>query len=287
MNPTPGERPGEATGLEPTPEATLEPTPEVTKACCAAAYDGDAAAMLLGTSQHPGGAELTRRLADRLALRPGQRVLDVASGRGTTALLLAAEYGVRVDGVDLGEGSVASATAAAGERGLADRVRFRSGDAERLPFEAGSFDAVVCECALCTFPDKPAAATEFARVLEPGGRLGITDVTVDPDRLHHRVRELAGWVACLGDARPLAEYVRLLAAAGLPVAHTESHDEELARMVERATARLRLARMVERTAPALEGMELDGALEVAGLADEAVRNGVAGYALLVAGKAST
>lgn len=271
----------------PEPTADLEPAPAGTKACCAAAYESDAVAMLLGPSYHPGGAELTRRLADRLALRPGQRVLDVASGRGATALLLAAEYGACVDGVDLGERSVARATAAAGERGLADRARFRSGDAERLPFEAGSFDAVVCECALCTFPDKPTAVAEFARVLKPGGRLGVTDVTVDPDRLHPRLRDLAGWVACLGDARPLAEYVRLLAAAGLRVAHTESHDEELARMVERATARLRAARMVGRTAPALEGMDLDGALEVAALADDAVRNGVADYAFLVAGKAST
>ncbi|MEG3632160.1 SAM-dependent methyltransferase, partial [Streptomyces poriticola] len=56
--------------------------------------------MLLGDSYHPGGTALTRRLVDGLALTPDARVLDVASGRGTTALLLADGYGCRVDGVD-------------------------------------------------------------------------------------------------------------------------------------------------------------------------------------------
>jgi arsenite methyltransferase len=71
------------------------------KACCAAAYDSDAVALLLGASYHPGGLALTRRLATMAGLRPGQRVLDVASGPGTTALLLATEFAVSVDGVDL------------------------------------------------------------------------------------------------------------------------------------------------------------------------------------------
>ena len=57
------------------------------------------------------------------------------------------------------------------------KVRFL-GDAERLPLPDNTFDALVCECAFCTFPDKATAAAEFARVLRPGGRVGITDVTV-------------------------------------------------------------------------------------------------------------
>ncbi|MGH3425605.1 MAG: class I SAM-dependent methyltransferase, partial [Nocardioidaceae bacterium] len=131
--------------------------PADVKACCAAAYDSDLVALLLGDAYHPGGAALTRRLADRLRLRPGERVLDVASGPGATALLLAAEYDVTVEGIDLGAGSVERARAAADGAGLGHRACFRVGDAERLPVDAGSVDAAVCECALCTFPDKPAA----------------------------------------------------------------------------------------------------------------------------------
>ena len=252
------------------------------KLCCATAYQRDAVALILGESYHPGGLDLTRRLAGRLDLRTGQKVLDVASGPGATAFLLAAEFGVAVEGVDLGEQSVAGANAKAAANGLADQVRFTVGDAERLPLPDGSVDAVVCECAFCTFPDKATAAAEMARVLKPGGRIGITDVTLDPARLHEELRTLAGWVACLADARPVEQYVELLAGAGLEVVHQESHDAALARMIEQIDARLVAFRMTK--VPALDGIDFDTARQRVALAAQAVRDGIAGYTLLVAEK---
>lgn len=258
---------------------------EAAKSCCATAYQSDAAALILGESYHPGGLALTRSLLGALGLQADERVLDVASGPGSTALLVAAEHPVTVDGVDLGDAAVARATEAAARAGLAERVRFRVGDAERLPFEDASFDAIVCECAFCTFPDKPTAARELFRVLRPGGRLGLTDVTVDPLRLVGDLRSLAGWVACLADARPLDEYVEILAAAGLRTDRRENHDQALATMVEQIEARLKAFRMVASTTPALAGVDFDTALRLTGLAAGAVRDGIAGYALLVATKA--
>src|SRR5215207_1807134 len=214
------------------PQSTPASTPEQTKACCAATYGSDVVALLLGDSYHPGGPALTRHLADRLGLRAGDRVLDVASGRGASALLLAAEYGVDVTGVDLSEANVALAAGAVQGAGLDARARFRVGDAERLPVQARSVDAVVCECAFCTFPDKATAAAELARVLRSGGRLGITDVTVDPDRLPRELTGLGAWIACVADARPLDEYAALLGAAGLTVTHTERHDAAIAAMLD-------------------------------------------------------
>jgi hypothetical protein len=61
-------------------------SPTVTKQCCAAVYDSDAAKLLLGDALHPGGTELTERLGRMLNLGPRMRVLDVAAGRGTSAL---------------------------------------------------------------------------------------------------------------------------------------------------------------------------------------------------------
>jgi arsenite methyltransferase len=257
---------------------------EEAKACCARSYQSDVVALILGESYHPGGLELTRRLARSLDLRAGQTVLDVASGPGATAFLLAAEFGVDVEGVDLGEQSVAKANARAAEQGVDGRVRFTVGDAEQLPLADESVDAVVCECAFCTFPDKPTAARELARVLKPGGRLGITDVALDPTRLDAELRSMAGWVACLADARPLEEYVALLEAEGLRVTRTEHHDEALARMIDQIDARLVAFRMAK--VAALETIDFDSARAKVASAARAVEQGIAGYKLLVAEKPS-
>ncbi len=253
---------------------------EEAKACCARSYQSDVVALILGESYHPGGLELTRRLARSLDLRSGQKALDVASGPGATAFLLAAEFGVEVEGVDLGEQSVAKANAKAAAQGLDVQVRFHVGDAERLPFPDGSFDVVVSECAFCTFPDKPTAAAEMARVLRPGGKVGITDVALDKTRLHEELRSLSGWVACLADARPLDEYVAILAEAGLRTTYTESHDDGLAAMIQQIDDRLVAFKIVK--LPALEEIDFDLARRRTALAAQAVRDGIAGYKLLTA-----
>ncbi|MCX4581538.1 class I SAM-dependent methyltransferase [Streptomyces sp. NBC_01481] len=261
---------------------TQPPTGEELKTCCAAAYSSDIVALLLGGSYHPGGNALTRRLADALRLAPGHRVLDVASGRGTTALLLADAYGAVVDGVDYSAANTALAQGAVQAAGLADRARFTTGDAEHLPYPDAVFDAVVCECALCTFPDKTRAAAEFARVLKPGGRLGITDVTIDPARLPPELTGLGARIACIADARPLDEYAQILEAAGLRTVLTERHDTTMLRMIDQIEARLNLLRMTSLDKLTAADIDLDAAPTALGAARTAVADGVLGYALLIA-----
>ncbi|MFD8427801.1 class I SAM-dependent methyltransferase [Streptomyces coelicoflavus] len=255
------------------------------KACCAAAYSLDVVALLLGDAYHPGGTALTRRLAHGLDLGEGRRVLDVASGRGTTALLLADAYGARVDGVDYSPANTALAQGAARAAGLAERAVFTTGDAEQLPYPDGGFDAAVCECALCTFPDKTRAAAEFARVLKPGGRIGITDVTAAPDRLPPELTTLAARIACISDARSLTEYTEILAAAGLRTVRTEQHDHAMTRMIDQIEARLNLLRITARAKLTEAGVDLDAAPAVLTAARAAVADGTLGYALLIAEKA--
>jgi arsenite methyltransferase len=132
------------------------------KRCCAAIYESDVATLLLGESFHPGGTKLTERLGQLSNLTPRTRVLDVAAGKGTSALFLAERFGCEVVGVEYGCQNVKEADRKAKTMDLRERVSFQRGDAERLPFADGSFDAVICECAFCTFPDKQAAANEFA-----------------------------------------------------------------------------------------------------------------------------
>lgn len=268
---------------------TTPPPPDTSdaaqiKACCAATYGRDAVALLLGEHYHPGGASLTRRLADLLTLRPGHRVVDVAAGPGATARLLATEHGVTVDGVDLYPGTVARAHAEAARAGLDDAVRFHVGDAEGLPLPDAAFDAVVCECALCTFPDKQRAVGEFARLLRPGGRVGITDVTTGPGALPPELTGLAGWVACLADARPVEGYRALLTAAGLRLHAVEQHDTALARMIDDLEARLKLLRMTAPQQLADAGVQVEAVLRHTRLARNAVDDGRLGYTLLIADK---
>lgn len=253
---------------------------EALKACCASIYGVDLVAAFLGESYHPGGLALTRTLADALALRPGQRVLDVASGIGTTAMLLAREYGVEVLGIDLGEAQVARARARAKQAGLEHRVRFEAGDAERLDALTATYDAVVCECSLCVFPAKSVAAAEFARVVVPGGRVGISDVWITPDRLDAQLAGVAGRVGCLADARPIAEVRTILSSAGLQILRVERHDEALTEMIEQVETRLRSLKLVD--LPLLRMVDFDRAVSVARTARAAVAAGDMGYALFIA-----
>ena len=160
------------------------------KQCCATFYGSDLSRALLGDSFHPGGVQLTRRIGNLLGLTADSHVLDVAAGRGTSALSLASIFGCRVTGIDLSEQNVSVAGGEAEAQQLTDRVQFQLADAERLPFPDASFDAIVCECAFCTFPGKDVAAAEFARVLRPAAWSGSAILRV----LTHRCPTLKDYL---------------------------------------------------------------------------------------------
>jgi arsenite methyltransferase len=254
------------------------PDAATVKSCCAAAYGVDLIALFLGESYHPGGLALTSRLADTLALRPGERVLDVASGVGTTAVSLAEAHAVEVLGVDLGASQVETARARAAAVGLGDRARFEVGDAERLPVDDAAFDAAVCECAFCTFPDKATAAAGLFRAVRPGGRVGITDVWLEAGRLDPELAGLVGRIACLADARPIGETTVTLETAGFAVDLVERHDDALARTIEQVEGRLRALRLVD--LPLLRPFNLRRGIDLARKAAEVVGRGDAGYVLI-------
>lgn len=257
-------------------------TSEELKACCAAVYQSDWARLLLGDSLHPGGLALTERLGLMAGLGPEKHVLDVAAGAGASAMYLAGRFGCQVVGVEYGLESVEAANKAASEASVAHLASFEQGDAEQLPFDADSFDVVICECAFCTFPDKPTAAAEIARVLRPGGRLGLSDLT----RSGHLPSDLEGllaWVACIADARPVEEYKSYLQAAGLRVEQVENHDAALGQAVGDIRGKLLGAEILVKLKKIdLPGADFAQARQLARSATEAVQGGKLGYALLLA-----
>lgn len=252
------------------------------KQCCARLYESEIVTRLLGDSFHPGGLELTERLGVMLGLSPQSVVLDAASGKGTSARFLAQRFGCAVIGVDLSRDNVSYAGAES--MTISDRVSFRAGDAERLPVGNASVDAVICECAFCTFPDKLKAGQEFARVLRPNGRVGLSDITRVPGTIDE-FADLLAWIACLADARPATTYGSWLTDAGFTDIEIERHDEALVQMIRDIGKRLLATEVLAGLKKIdLAGIDLTQAKRMTQQALSAAREHRLGYAIVCATK---
>ena len=136
-----------------------------------------------------------RALVDAVAPAAGQRVLDVASGTGMVAMALAQRSPCEVVGLDQSEAMLGAARQKLASRpDLQDRVRFIQGEAERLPFEDAEFDALTFTYLLRYVDDRAATMRELARVIKPGGRIGMIEFGVPTQpvlralwRVHTRV----------------------------------------------------------------------------------------------------
>jgi arsenite methyltransferase len=228
--------------------------------------------------------ELTERLGVLLDLGRDCHVLDVAAGRGTSAAHLARRFGCRVTALDLATANVAQARITAEREGLEALVDVAVGDAEILPFDDDSFDVIVCECAFCTFPDKVAAVTEFSRVLRPGGRIGLSDVTRS-GQLHDDLASVLAVAACIADAQPTETYVELLRTAGMTNSVIERHDESLHVLIDQVRTRLFAAQvLIGAGTIGLPVFDLTQGRAVLRWAAQAVEDGRLGYALVTATK---
>jgi arsenite methyltransferase len=148
--------------------------------------------MLEVESLHPGGLDLTRELTELCNVRNGTVVLDVASGTGETACLLAEQLSARVHAVDQSDELIRRAGTKAKARGL--EVEFRKADAAQLPFGDSKFDAVLCECTLCLL-DKTRVLREMVRVTRSGGCVGMHDLCWKegvPDPMKRTLAEIEG-----------------------------------------------------------------------------------------------
>ena len=129
---------------------------------------------------HSGGLAATKELASLAGLLEGMHVLDVGSGIGGPARILASEYGCDVTGIDLTEEFCLAAEMLTARVGLDDKVRFRCCSALDLPFDDESFDLVWMQNSSMNIPDKERLYSEVRRVLRPNGRLATQDVLSGP-----------------------------------------------------------------------------------------------------------
>jgi len=148
-------------------------------------------------------------------LREGETVLDLGSGGGIDVILSAKRVGPTgtAYGLDMTDEMLALARQNAHEASVVN-VHFLKGIMEQIPLPADSVDVVISNCVINLSVDKAAVLTEIARVLRPGGRVGVSDIVAE-DRLAAQDRaERGSYVGCIAGALSKGEYVAGLEAAG-------------------------------------------------------------------------
>jgi demethylmenaquinone methyltransferase/2-methoxy-6-polyprenyl-1,4-benzoquinol methylase len=132
----------------------------------------DRYASVLSFGQDP---RWRRFLVSRVGAEPGDTVLDVATGTAAVAIELARRSGCRVVGLDQSDEMLAEGRRRVAAAGLADRIELVQGEAERLPFDAASFDALTFTYLLRYVNDPRATLEELARVVRPGGTVAMLE----------------------------------------------------------------------------------------------------------------
>jgi SAM-dependent methyltransferase len=252
------------------------------KACCADLYQSDMAKLIMGDTLHPGGLGLTNKLGRLMGLQSGDVVTDLASARGESAQALGRVFRCSVLGVEFGAEAVRHAHDSTTEK---SRARFVRGDAENLPLRTGVFDAAVCECSMSLFINKSQAMSETARLLKPGGKFGLSDVTIEPGALPQELEGDLGQVLCMTNALTADGYVDLLEEGGFNVTERLDASPEIIKILDEVEGKLAAFLAFQRmTGVSEEGGQLERSPELIAMVREMVKSGDLGYWLFVGEK---
>ncbi|MFQ3633537.1 SAM-dependent methyltransferase [Roseiflexus sp.] len=223
---------------------------------------------------------LTDLLISKVNLNAGQTLLDVGCGVGRPAIRLSLQTGAAVTGITVSADQVARATALADAYGVVDRVRFQLADAMALPFDDASFDAAWAFESLLHMPDREHVLREIWRVLRPGGRFVLTDVT-EEQPLSNEQRTLLYKSFMLSSLETIERYPSLVTAVGFivhEVIDISAHTKRTLQCVRDALAQKR------DEIRALYGDDLLAMLEQAWPQLAVIQRDYLGYLVLVAQK---
>jgi SAM-dependent methyltransferase len=159
-------------------------------------------------------------------LHEGEVVLDLGSGGGIDVILSARRVGPSgtAYGLDMTDEMLSLARQNAADAGVTN-VHFLKGVIEQIPLPADSVDVVISNCVINLSVDKPAVLTEIARVLKPGGRVGVSDIVAEDHLTSEQRGERGSYVGCIAGALSRSEYVAGLEAAGFEEVSVEfTHD---------------------------------------------------------------
>jgi arsenite methyltransferase len=148
-------------------------------------------------------------------LHPGEIVLDLGSGGGIDVILSAKRVGPTglAYGLDMTDEMLALARRNAADASTSNVV-FLKGVIEQIPLPAESVDVIISNCVINLSVDKPAVLTEMARVLKPGGRVGVSDVVAEDTLSSSDRAERGSYAGCIAGALSKSEYEEGLSAAG-------------------------------------------------------------------------
>ena len=191
--------------------------------CCAGETDGASFGEALYDAEQRGELPQAAALASLgcgnptavAELREGETVLDLGSGGGIDVILSAKRVGPSgtAYGLDMTDEMLALARRNAADAGVAN-VHFLKGVIEQIPLPAHSVDVVISNCVINLSVDKPAVLAEIARVLKPGGRIGISDIVAEDHLSPEERAERGSYVGCIAGALSTSEYEAGLEAAG-------------------------------------------------------------------------
>lgn len=152
------------------------------------------------------------------ALRPGDRVVDLGSGSGMDAFLAARQVGPsgEVVGIDMTDAQLDKSRRLAERDGFTN-TRFEMGYIENVPVAEASATAVISNGVINLCSDKTAVFREIARILEPGGRLAISDIVTEQPLTDAIVCDVNLWASCIGGAMQQDDYRSAVEAAGLSI----------------------------------------------------------------------
>jgi len=237
---------------------------------CKNLYESPIARALFGDSLHPGGLEITKRLGKLLELNEKDTVLDVACGRGNSALFLNEEFGCEVVGIDVSSNNISVANK--------NGDNFLVADATQLPFKK-YFSAIVAECSFCLFTEKEKAMKELNSVLKSGGRIGLSDFVIE-GQLPEELNSMLMRVACIGDGISRREYQELMKKFYVKSFFYESHNDKLMETIYDIGKKISMA---EKFLPNLEvgGINLKQAKELLNKTVECIEDGRINYSIMI------
>jgi arsenite methyltransferase len=211
--------------------------------CCDSLYAAESLDGLPGSV-----TELSLGCGDPVSLadiRPGDTVLDLGSGGGIDCFLAARRTGAEghIIGVDMTDEMLARARANA-ERLGAGNVEFRQGQIEALPVTDGAVDVVLSNCVINLSPDKPQVFREMYRALKPGGRVAVSDIVTNGQRLPMLSDSVETWAACVAGAMDLKDYRAGLEAAGFVDVEIVPKDNPANKLLARIPAGVPFSAMI-------------------------------------------